>query len=60
MKLLIDTHILIWMIEKPSELSPQTKELIEDYSNTLYVSVESLREIVIKQRTGEIDTPNRD
>jgi len=54
MKLLIDTHILIWMIEKPSELSPQTKELIEDYSNTIYVSVESLREIVIKQRTGEI------
>lgn len=54
MKLLLDTHILVWMIEKPSELSPKTKELIEDYDNPLFVSIESLREIIIKQRTGEI------
>ena len=48
MKLLLDTHLLIWAASDDPALSGQARSLIEDPINTLYFSVQSIWEIVIK------------
>ncbi len=48
MKILLDTHILIWFAEGIDKLPNSTKLVIEDLDNQRYVSMVSLWEIVIK------------
>jgi PIN domain nuclease of toxin-antitoxin system len=48
MKLLLDTHILIWGAVKPERLSRAARALIEDLDNDLAFSAASLWEIAIK------------
>ena len=48
MKLLLDTHILLWAAAEPKRLSDQAHELIADQRNRLYFSAASLWEVVIK------------
>lgn len=55
MKLLLDTHILLWAAGEPEQLSIQAKELIEDPENQLYFSAASLWEISIKNKLGRAD-----
>lgn len=45
---LLDTHILIWLLDDDSRLNRSIRDDI-DYFHTYHVSVESLREIVILQ-----------
>jgi PIN domain nuclease of toxin-antitoxin system len=49
MKLLLDTHLLLWAAGEPSRLSAEARMLIEAPENTLFFSVASLWEIAIKQ-----------
>ena len=55
MKLLLDTHILLWAAAEPEQLSNQAKALIEDPQNQLYFSTASLWEIAIKNKLGRAD-----
>jgi PIN domain nuclease of toxin-antitoxin system len=55
MKLLLDTHILLWAAGDPHKIKPQMRALIEDEANTLHYSAASLWEIVIKNRLGRSD-----
>jgi PIN domain nuclease of toxin-antitoxin system len=55
MKLLLDTHILLWAAGEPEQLSNQAKALIEDPENQLYFSAVSLWEISIKNKLGRAD-----
>ena len=48
MKLLLDTHLLVWAMGEPSRLGPALRELLEDPQHTLWFSVVSLWELVIK------------
>ncbi len=48
MKLLLDTHILIWALADDAKLPQKAREFISDETNELYVSVVSIWEIVIK------------
>jgi PIN domain nuclease of toxin-antitoxin system len=48
MKLLLDTHILLWMAAEPEKLSAHALNLLEDLDNTLYFSAASIWEIAIK------------
>jgi len=48
MKLLLDTHILLWAAQNSPRLSQQARELISDPTHTLLFSVASLWEIIIK------------
>ena len=48
MRVLIDTHALLWHIEGSSKLSKQARELIDSDSNSLFFSIVSLWEIAIK------------
>ncbi len=48
MRLLIDTHILIWALEGSAQLSPRAKELLLDPEHEHWVSAASIWEIAIK------------
>lgn len=54
MKIIIDTHILIWLLYKKSSLSKHVLAELEDSSNTFYVSSLSLVEIAMKNREGKL------
>jgi PIN domain nuclease of toxin-antitoxin system len=48
MRLLLDTHILLWAVRGSSKLPLIARQLIADPQNSLHFSVMSLWEIVIK------------
>ena len=48
MNLLLDTHILIWALNKDPRLSKKAKELILDKDNAVYYSSVSIWEVSIK------------
>jgi PIN domain nuclease of toxin-antitoxin system len=54
MKILLDTHALLWFIEGDSQLSQNAKKLIEDPENEVYVSHISFLEISIKLKIGKL------
>jgi PIN domain nuclease of toxin-antitoxin system len=55
MRVLLDTHVLIWLLEGSQNLSIGTRCVIEDESNSLYLSIASLWEITIKLSLGKLD-----
>jgi PIN domain nuclease of toxin-antitoxin system len=55
MKLLLDTHILLWAAGQPDRLPPAIQKMLEDPRNELVFSVASLWEIVIKRGLGRSD-----
>ena len=55
MKLLLDTHLLIWAAIGSDRLSVKSRKLLQDPLNELYFSAGSLWEIVIKHGLGRAD-----
>lgn len=55
MKLILDTHIAIWFITDDEKLGPETKALIEDADNVIFLSLVSLWEIGIKYSLGKLE-----
>lgn len=55
MRLLLDTHVLIWAADSPEMLSKATRDCLNDLNHTLYFSVASLWEINIKRGLGRSD-----
>lgn len=49
MKILLDTHIIIWLFNDSPKLSQKAKELVLRADNEIYYSVISLWEIKIKR-----------
>lgn len=60
MKLLLDTHALIWAATDPDRLSPKAREAIGDTGNDVWVSAISGWEIVIKRARGRLTFPDPD
>ena len=57
MKFVLDTHSLIWYLEKNPKLGLQKVSLIEDSNNQILVSMVSLWEISIKSGLGKLNLP---
>jgi PIN domain nuclease of toxin-antitoxin system len=56
MKLLLDTHLLLWVAAgRPKKLSRKARTLIESSDNELFFSAASLWEVVIKRALGRED-----
>ena len=55
MKLLLDTHLLLWAAGQPRRLSKQARTLISDPDNELLFSAASLWEVAIKRGLGRED-----
>ena len=54
MKLLLDTHTLLWFIGGSSRLSSTARTLIEDTENDKFVSIVRVWEIAIKVSVGRM------
>ena len=58
MRILLDTHLLLWWLEASPLLSTQAREIIRDPENTVFVSAVSLWEIWLKQSLGKLRLPD--
>lgn len=55
MKLLLDTHLLLWAAGQPDRLSAAARALLENPENALLFSAASLWEVAIKRGLGRDD-----
>ena len=55
MRLLPDTHLLLWSSGDPSRLRPEAIQLLNDPSNEVFFSVVSIWETAIKHARGRPD-----
>jgi PIN domain nuclease of toxin-antitoxin system len=55
MKLLLDTHVLLWAAGEPQRLSKQARRMIDNPDNELLFSAASLWEVAIKRGLGRED-----
>ena len=55
MKLLLDTHLLLWAAAEPTRLSAAARALLKDARNELLFSAASLWEVAIKRGLGRDD-----
>ncbi|MFN8344677.1 MAG: type II toxin-antitoxin system VapC family toxin [Spirosomataceae bacterium] len=51
---LLDTHVLLWMLDNDSRLSVNAQTILADISINCFVSVISLYEMAIKKKTGKL------
>jgi PIN domain nuclease of toxin-antitoxin system len=57
-RLLLDTHVLLWWREDSPHLSPRARSQISDSANVILVSIASFWEIVIKRSLGKLRFPD--
>ena len=55
MRLLLDTHVLLWSLHRPEALGRQALELLSDAGNEVIASAVSLWEMAVKKRTGKME-----
>ncbi len=55
MRLLLDTHLLLWALSAPDRLNTATRDLVEDPANEVLFSAASIWEIAIKAGLGRAD-----
>ena len=54
MRLLLDTHALLWFDADPTRLSPKATRLLRERNNQVYVSAITVWELAIKNRRGKL------
>lgn len=55
MKILLDTHIFLWILNDSKKLSSLKRFEIKNKANILYLSPISVAEIMIKSAVGKLD-----
>ena len=58
MKLIFDTHVLLWWLEDPANVSEAARYAIADPNNEVYLSAVSVWEVAIKRGLGKLDAPS--
>jgi PIN domain nuclease of toxin-antitoxin system len=58
-RLLLDTHALLWAVSRPAALPAGVRALLEDGGTEVLVSVASTWEIAIKQQLGKLEVEAR-
>jgi PIN domain nuclease of toxin-antitoxin system len=54
-KILLDTHVLIWALGEPAKLSENARLAIEEPLNEILFSAASIWEIALKKRAGRLN-----
>ena len=57
MKLLLDTHVLLWWLDDPAQIAEAARIEIANPRNAAYVSAASIHEIVIKKAQKRLSCP---
>lgn len=55
MKVLLDTHVLLWMVSRSRQLSSHARELLSDGANELFFSIAGYWELGIKISIGKLE-----
>ncbi len=55
MRVLVDTHIVLWWLIDSRKLPEDAERIIKDKDNTVFVSAASVWEIAIKATLGQIE-----
>ena len=55
MNIIIDTHIFLWALSEPLKIVETKRSMIEDLSNTIFVSSVSIAEIMIKASINKLE-----
>ena len=58
MKILLDTHVLVWALSSPEKIKPKVQDLLVDIDNIVFVSIASLWELQIKKSLNKISLPD--
>lgn len=58
MRILLDTHALLWWLEDTPALSAHARAVIGDPGTAVLVSTASIWEVAIKARLGRLDVPD--
>ena len=54
MRLLLDTHVWLWMIGEDQRLNERTRAALRDPENDIYLSAAAVWELAIKQAAGKL------
>jgi PIN domain nuclease of toxin-antitoxin system len=54
MRYLIDTNIFLFFVQEKDKLNKDIWSIITDYENKIYISSESIKEIILLLRVGKI------
>lgn len=57
MRILIDTHIFLWLFGFSQRILPGVEQLLKDSNNEIYFSAASAWEIAIKYGSGKLQLP---
>ena len=60
MRLLLDTHAVLWWLRGDPKFSQHAEELISDPTNDILVSVVSLWVMLVKARVGKLEVDMQD
>ena len=58
MKILLDTHVLVWALSSPEKIKPKVQDLLVDTDNIVFESIASLWELQIKKSLNKISLPD--
>lgn len=58
MRLLLDTHVLLWCLADDPTLPENVRTTVVDSSNSVFVSAASGWEIAIKKALGKLEAPD--
>jgi PIN domain nuclease of toxin-antitoxin system len=54
-KILVDTHIFLWMLSYPEKLNEKRRYDLQSPANEVFLSAMSIAELMIKRSIGKID-----
>ena len=57
MRLLLDTHTLLWWLDDPARIHDEGRIAIANARNGVFVSAISMLEIAIKESLGKLEVP---
>ncbi len=55
MKIIIDTHIFLWLLEDSNKIKKRYFDILKDKDNNIYLSSVSIAEIMIKKSIGKLE-----
>ncbi len=55
MKLLIDTHVFLWLRSAPDRITDKVLKVYQDPNNSVYLSIFSIWEMQIKAQLGKLE-----
>ncbi len=58
LRLLLDTHVLLWSLAEPRELSRDARDALVSAHNDVFVSAVSGWEIAVKRAIGQLEAPD--